>query len=211
MSGKQPGQSGDHCNRDHCRYKNTGHLICDLCNGSFCGSCITDHFDDLGKRGVLSYTGGCTFDKSGLVHCTCRYLIASRLIYRNAFSCKGRFIDSTVSFQDHAINRNILPWTNKEYIPFLHLFHRNRNLLTVSFHGSCFGSQLHKAFQRICSLPLGTCFQHLSYCDQGKDHGCRFKIEFHHVIHHCCRISIHLCTGHGKQCVHAPYKGCHGA
>ena len=54
---QQPDKGGDHCNADDCRHEKAGYGICDLCNGSFCCSCITDHADDLRQRGVLAHAG----------------------------------------------------------------------------------------------------------------------------------------------------------
>ena len=44
---QHPYDEGDHCDRNDCRYKHTGNLICDLGDRCLCGCRITDHLNDL--------------------------------------------------------------------------------------------------------------------------------------------------------------------
>ena len=210
FSCQQPDNGGDNRNTDNCRNKNSGNPVCDFGNRCFCCSRITDHLNNLGKSSVLAYPGSFASDKSGLVYGCSRDCISRILVNRDTLPCKCRLIDSTVSLKDHSVHRNVLTGTYHKNITFSDLFDGHRSLLSVPDNNCCLRCQLHQTFQRIRCLSLRSGFQHFSNCDQGKDHGCRFKIELHHVIHNCCRISVHLCPYHCKKYINTPQKGCHG-
>ena len=211
LSCKKPDDRCDHCDCDHCRYKHTGNTVCDLCDRCLGGCRITDHFDDLGKGGILSDSGRFAFDKSGLIHSCRRNHISGFFINRDTLAGQCGFIDCGGSFQDHSVHRNILSRADDKGFSFLNLLNRNGKFLSLSYHDRSFGCQLHKAFKRIRCLSFRTGLQHFSYGDQCQDHGCRFKIKIHHVIHNCSRISIYLRSCHGKQGIDTPQEGCHRA
>ena len=98
LSCKQPYQCGHHCNGNDHWYKHAGYFICNLGNGCLGGSRITDHFDDLRKCSIFSYSCGFTLEKAGLVDGSSRYQISPGLIHRNTFSCQCGFIDGTAAF-----------------------------------------------------------------------------------------------------------------
>ena len=210
MACKKPDDRCDHCNGDHCRYKHSGNTVCDLCDRCLCGCRVTDHFDDLGKGGILSDSGCFTFDKSGLVHSCRRNHISGFFVNRNTFTSQRGFVNCSSSFQDYSVYRNILSRADNKSFSLLNLFNRNGKFLSVSYYNCSFRSQLHEAFQCIGCFSLGTGLQHFSYSDQCQDHGRGFKIEIHHVIHNCGRISVYLRSCHGEQCIDTPQKRCHG-
>ena len=211
MSGQKPDESGDDCNRNDGRYKDTGNTVCDLGDWSLGGSRIAYHFDDLGEGGILAYTRCLTFDKTRLIDGSSRNKITGRFVNRNALTGKGRFIDRTVSFNDHTVDRDAFSGTYHKEVSLVYLLDRDGGLLTISKNDGSFGGKLHETLKCIGGSALGTCFKHFADSDEGQDHGCRFKVKFHHIIHDSCRITVHLCSCHGKECIDTPYKGCHRA
>ena len=144
MSGQKPDNGCNDCNCDDCRDKNTGNTVCNLCNRSFGGGGITDHFDDLGECGVFAYTGCLALDKSGLVDGCCGNKITDSFVNRDAFTSQGRFVDCTVSFDDHTVNRDVFSGPYDENIAFFYLFDRNGGLLAITENDSCFRCKFHK-------------------------------------------------------------------
>ena len=211
MAGKQPDNGGYNCNCDNSRDKNTGNAVSNLGNWSLGGCSIADHFNDLGECGVLTHTGGFTFDKTRLIYCGCGNKISGSFVNRDAFSCKRGFIHCTGTFDDHTVYRNVFTRAYYEDVSFYHLVNGNCGFAVISDDNSSLWCKLHQALQGICGFSFGTGFQHFSNCDQGKDHSCGFKIEFHHIMHYKLGIAVHLGFGHGEQCVDTPYKGCHGS
>ena len=154
LSDQKPNDRRDHGNGNYGRNEHSGNKVCDLGNGSFCSGCITDHFYDLGKCGILSHTGSFTFNESRLVDCCCGNHISGFFIYRNTLTGQCRFIDCGSTFQDHTIHRNVLTRTYNKDLTFLYLFNRDVKFLPVSYYNCCFRCQLHQAFQGIGGLTL---------------------------------------------------------
>ena len=144
MSGKQPDNGGDNGNGDNSRHENTGNPVCDFGNRSLGGSCVADHFDDLGECGIFPYAGCLTFDETGLVYSGSRNPVSCCFIYREAFSCKGSLVYCTGAFQDHAVNGNAFAGTYNKHIAFYHLVNGNSGFRTVSDDCGSFGSKLHQ-------------------------------------------------------------------
>ncbi len=211
MACEQPDDRGYNCNGNNCWYENTGYTVGNLCNRSLGGSCVADHFNDLGEGGVLAYAGCLAFDETGLVYSSSGNKIAGRFVHRDALSCKGGLVDCAGTFQDHAVYWNVFTRADNEDIAFYHLVNGNGGFCAVTDDHGCLGGKLHQAFQGVGCFALGAGFQHFSHCDQGQDHGSGLKVKLHHVVHYKLRVAVYLCAGHGEQCVDAPYKGCHGA
>ena len=204
LSGKQPYDRRNYRDQDNHRYKYTGNFICNLRNRRFCRSRIADHLNDLRQCGIFPHSRCLTADKSGLVDRSCRYQVTLFFIHRDALSGQCRLIDCTVSFQDLSIHRNTLARANHKDISFFYLFDRYGDFF-FSFHeNGGLRCHIHKAFQCIRGLSLGSRLKHLSYGDQCQDHCCGFKIKIHHIIHDRFHITVHLCSGHCKENIHTP-------
>ena len=137
--------------------------------------------------------------------------MAGFLVHGNALPCQSRLIDRAASLYNHSIHRDIFSGTHHENIALCHLFNGNGLLLPVLYDAGSLGSQFHQIFQSIRGFSLGAGLQHLPDCNQGQDHGGRFKVEFMHIPHHCSHVTLHLGICHGKQGVGAVNEGCAGA
>ena len=82
LSKQKPDKDRDHCDRNNCRHKYTGNLICYFGDRCLCCRRITDHLDDLGQCGILSHSGGLTAKHTGLIDGCSRYAVSLRLIHR---------------------------------------------------------------------------------------------------------------------------------
>ena len=211
MSGQKPDDRSDDCNRDNCRYENTGNTVCDLGNRSLCGGRVTYHFNDLGEGSVLADAGCFAFNKSGLVDSSGRNKISGGFVDRDTFAGKSGFVDSTGSLDDHTIDWDIFTRTDNEDISFMDLFDRDGSFLTIAENNGGLRCKFHKTLKCVGGFSFRTCLEHFSNGDQSQDHCGRFKVKFHHVIHDSGGITIHLCTCHGEECINTPYKRCHGA
>ena len=108
-------------------------------------------------------------------------LVPGLLVHRQAFPGEGAFIDGGIPFHHHPVHRDVFPGTDGEDIPFLHIIDGNGDFLPVPDQHGGFGSQFHEPFQGISGPALAHGFQHLPQGDQGRDHGCRFKIQVVHI------------------------------
>ncbi len=201
MSGQKPDKRGENRDRDDCRHKNTGNTVCDLGDRSFGSSRVTYHFDDLGEGSVLADAGCFTFDKSGLVDSSSRNKISGGFVNRDAFACKGRFVDSTGSLDDHTINRDVFSWADHKDVSFVDLFDRDSSFLTVAENDSGLWREFHEALESVSGFSLGTGFKHFANGDQGQDHCRGFEVKIHHVVHDSGRIAVDLSSCHGEECV----------
>ena len=210
MSGQKPDKCGENRNRDDCRHKDTGNTVCDLGDRSLGSCCVTHHFDDLGEGGILADAGCFAFDKSRLVDSSGRDKISGGLVDRDTFACKGRFIDSTGSLDDHTVNRDVFSWADHKDVSLVDLLDRNGSFLTVAENDSGLWREFHEALESVSGFSLGTGFKHFANSDQSQDHCRGFEVKIHHVVHDSGRIAVDLSSCHGEECVDTPYKRCHG-
>ena len=166
---REPDRERDERDGQHGGDEHAGDLVRGLCDGGLGGGGVGDHFDDLGKGGILSDSGCFTFDKSGLVHSCRRNHISGFFVNRNTFTGQRGFVNCSSSFQDYSVYRNILSRADDKGFSFLNLLNRNGKFLSLSYHDRSFGCQLHKAFKCIRCLSFRTGFQHFSDCDQCQD------------------------------------------
>ena len=208
---KQPDNGGRHRNGNNRRNKHTGDLFSNFRNGGLGCRRIGNHFDDLGKGGVLPYPTGPAAQEAGLIDGSSGDPVAHRLVHRDAFAGEGGFIDGAAALQDNTVHGDALPGADNKDIILLHLFNGHRDLLPIPDQGRSLGSQIHQALQSIRGLALGAGLQHFANGDQGQDHGGGLEIEFVHIGHDPCHIPVHLGIGHGEEGIHAPHEGGHGA
>ena len=211
LTGKKPDKHGDNRDGDNGRNKDTGNLICHLGNGGFCGCCIADHLNDLGKGGVLADSGGLAAQKTRLIQRACGNLASFRLIHGNALPRQSGFIHRTVSLADNSVYGDVFAGTHHKNIALCHLFNGDSDLRAVPQKGGGLGRQLHQPLQSIRGFALGTGFQHFAQGNQGQNRGGGFKIEFVHIDHDRIHLALYLGVRHGEQGEGAVAKGCRSA
>ena len=108
-------------NGNNRRNKHAGDLVGNFRNGGLGGRRIGDHFDDLGKGGVLPYPAGPAAQEAGLIGGGSRNAVAHRLVHRDAFAGEGGFIDGAAALQNNAVHGDALPGADHKDIVLLHL------------------------------------------------------------------------------------------
>ena len=98
-------------------------------------------------------------------------MIARFLVYRDRLACKSSFVDCGISFDDHAVDRDVLARMDYEFIIDPDLSDRNLDLQAVSDNDRSLRSQLHQTLKRIGRFALGPRLEHFAHRDQSEDHG----------------------------------------
>ena len=112
-----------------------------------------------GEGGILAYTRCLTFDKTRLIDGSSRNKITGRFVNRNALTGKGRFIDRTVSFNDHTVDRDAFAGTYHKEVSLVYLLDRDGGFLTISKNDGSFGGKLHETLKCIGGSTLWNVLQ----------------------------------------------------
>ena len=139
---KQPDDGGNHRDGDDNRHENPGDLVGQFGDRCFRTGGFVDKLNDLGQRGFVANLIGTHGEVAALVDGGADDLIAAGLVHRNGLTGDGRFVDRTMAFKEHAVDRDRFPGFDDENVAFFDLFSRNDGFLAVTQHGGLFWRQV---------------------------------------------------------------------
>ncbi len=131
--------------------------------------------DNLRQYRLTANPGRTDHQPTGPVYCRSGDSGTRFLIDRNRLSADHCLVDGGDSLDHLTINRNLLPRSDQQQVPRLHIAGRNFPLLPIAEQYCPVRLQLQQPFQRSPRLAFGPRLQPLAETDKEDQHGAGFK------------------------------------
>ena len=172
-----PDHEGDDRGRQHRRHEDTRDLIGEPLNRRAAALGFGNHAHDLPEQRVVTNSLRAHDKTAGSIDGAARHFVADVLFHRERFAGDHGLLHAGVTFDDHAINGNLVTRNHAQPVTDLHLVERDFMIAprcNLSRRGWC---EIQQGFDGAARAASGTKFEHLTEKYQHNDHRRGFKVD----------------------------------
>ena len=120
-----PDHEGEHRDRQHRRHEDARDLVGETLNRRAATLGFGNHVHDLPEQRVATNSLRAHDETAGAIDGAARHFVADVLFHRERFAGDHGLLHAGVTFDDHAIHRNLVTWNHAQPVADFHLVERD--------------------------------------------------------------------------------------
>jgi hypothetical protein len=172
-----PHDKGERRNSQHDRHEDARDLVCETLDGRAAALGFGNHVHDLPEQRVVTNSFGTHYETARAIDGAARHFVANVLLHRERFAGDHGLLHAGVTFDDNAINGNLVTWNHVQPVTDLHLVERDLMIAPRCDLSRRGWGEVQQRFDGAASAAAGPEFEHLTEEHQHNDHRCGLKVD----------------------------------